>query len=68
MTEGLLFAANLANDEYIAVYGYAINRVSRFTSGVDGEIYLFNLIMKYGDQLANFSKTEWGKVVVDVIN
>ena len=33
---------DLANDEYIAVYGYAINRVSRFTSGVDGEIYLFN--------------------------
>ena len=25
-----------------------------------------NLIMKYGDQLANFSKTKWGKVAVNV--
>jgi len=33
---------DLAEDEYIAVYGYAVNRVSRFTSGLDGEIYLFN--------------------------
>jgi len=33
---------DLAEDEYIAVYGFAVNRVSRFTSGVDGEIYLFN--------------------------
>ena len=28
---------DLANDEYIAVYGFAVNRVSRFTSGADEE-------------------------------
>ena len=44
MTEGLLFAADLANDEYTAVYGFAVNRVSRFTSGIGGRIVSYVLV------------------------